>query len=218
MITFDNVSKKYPCGHEALKNINLHIPRGELVFLTGHSGAGKSTLLKLILLLEHCSRGKVSINNKSLKSISRRNIPFYRRKIGMIFQDHRLLVERTVFENIALPLIISGYNATDIGKRVRAALDKVGLLGKEDSYPMMLSTGERQRVGIARALVHKPEIILADEPTGNLDPILAHEIIELFQEFNKVGVTILVATHNLALIARLRHRILTLDNGELIAE
>jgi cell division transport system ATP-binding protein len=218
MIQFENVSKKYSSGHEALKNVNLHIPRGELVFLTGHSGAGKSTLLKLILLLEHCSRGKVVVDNKSLKSIANRNIPFYRRKIGMIFQDHRLLIERTLFDNVALPLIISGYNSTDIGKRVRAALDKVGLLGRENAYPMSLSTGERQRVGIARAIVHKPDIILADEPTGNLDPVLAHEIIELFQEFNKVGVTILVATHNLALIARLRHRILTLDNGELIAE
>ncbi len=216
MITFDNVSKRYPSGHEALKNVNLHIPRGELVFLTGHSGAGKSTLLKLILLLEKCSRGKVLINDKSVKSIRQRYIPFYRRKIGMIFQDHRLLIERTVFDNIALPLIIGGYSTVDIGKRVRAALDKVGLLGREQDYPMSLSTGERQRVGIARAIVHKPEIILADEPTGNLDPILAHEIIELFQEFNKVGVTILIATHNLALIARLRHRILTLDNGELI--
>ncbi|MFI4954756.1 MAG: cell division ATP-binding protein FtsE [Gammaproteobacteria bacterium] len=218
MIKFENVSKKYPSGHEALKNVNLAIPRGELVFLTGHSGAGKSTLLKLILLLERCSRGKVLINDKCLKSIPNRNIPFYRRKIGMIFQDHRLLVERTVFDNIALPLIIGGYSATDIGKRVRAALDKVGLLGRESAYPMTLSTGERQRVGIARAIVHKPEIILADEPTGNLDPVLAHEIIELFQEFNKVGVTILVATHNLALIARFRNRILTLDNGELIAD
>lgn len=218
MITFENVSKKYPSGHEALKNVNLHIPRGELVFLTGHSGAGKSTLLKLILLIERCSRGKVLINDKSLKAIRTRNIPFYRRKIGMIFQDHRLLIDRTLFDNIALPLVISGYSTLEIGKRVRAALDKVGLLGRENSYPMDLSTGERQRVGIARAIVHKPEIILADEPTGNLDPVLAHEIIELFQEFNQVGVTILVATHNLALIARLRHRILTLDKGELIAE
>jgi len=218
MIRFENVSKRYESGHEALKNVNLFIPRGELVFLTGHSGAGKSTLLKLVLLLERASRGQIIIENQPLQEMRGRHIPFLRRKIGMIFQDHRLLLERTIYDNVALPLVLEGCNENEIGKRVRASLDKVGLLGREKSYPMSLSTGERQRVGIARALVHKPAIILADEPTGNLDPVLAQETIELFQEFNQVGVTVLVATHNLAMIARLKHRILTLDDGNLITE
>lgn len=218
MIRFENVSKRYDSGHEALKNVSLFIPRGELVFLTGHSGAGKTTLLKLLLLLERPTRGKITLENESLQNVRNKNIPFLRRKIGMIFQDHRLLMDRTIFDNIALPLILEGYSDTDIGKRVRAALDKVGLLGREKSYPMALSTGERQRIGIARALVHKPPIVLADEPTGNLDPKLAQEVFDLFQEFNQVGVTVLVATHNLGMIAKMRHRILTLDNGNLISE
>jgi cell division transport system ATP-binding protein len=196
----------------------LHIPRGELVFLTGHSGAGKSTMLKLILLLEQSTRGQVFVDGQALQNIHRRSVPIYRRKIGMIFQDHCLLLDRTVFDNVALPLVICGLSKNDIAKRVRAALDKVGLLGREKSYPMTLSTGERQRVGIARAVVHKPTIILADEPTGNLDPVLAQETMQIFQEFNQLGVTILVATHNLSLIARMRQRIITLDNGFLISE
>jgi len=218
MIRLENVNKSFSSGFEALKNVNLHIPRGELVFLTGHSGAGKSTMLKLILLLEQTTRGQVYVDGQSLGEIHRRSIPVFRRKIGMIFQDHCLLLDRTVFDNVALPLVICGLSTADITKRVRAALDRVGLLGREKSYPMTLSTGERQRVGIARAVVHKPSIILADEPTGNLDPVLAQETMQLFQEFNQLGVTILVATHNLSLIARMRQRIITLDNGFLISE
>lgn len=218
MIKFENVSKHYPSGHQALKEVNLNIPKGELVFLTGHSGAGKTTLLKLILLLERCSRGNITIDNQAVKAVRNRHISTFRRKIGMIFQDHRLLLERTVFDNVALPLVISGHDPAEIAKRVKTSLERVGLFGKENVYPDTLSTGERQRVGIARAIVTRPPIILADEPTGNLDPVLAQETIELFQEFNQAGVTILIATHNLALIARLRHRIITLDNGTLIGE
>ncbi len=218
MIIFDNVSKHYANGHKALKNINLNIPRGEMVFLTGHSGAGKTTLLKLILMLERNSSGNINIDSQALKNVSNRKIPLFRRKIGMIFQDHRLLLDRSVSDNIALPLVISGVPKNEIEKRVKASLERVGLHNKENVFPDELSTGERQRVGIARAIVTRPPIILADEPTGNLDPVLAQETIELFQEFNQLGVTILIATHNLALIARLRHRIITLDNGTLIGE
>ena len=189
---------------------------GEMAFLTGHSGAGKSSLLKLIALLERSSRGQVIINNQNLAKISRRRIPYFRRNIGIIFQDHQLLFDRTVYDNVALPLIIAGFSHRDIGKRVRAALDKVGLLNKEKKYPITLSGGEQQRVGIARAVVNKPPLILADEPTGNLDPELSAEIMGLFQDFSDVGVTVLVATHDLALISQLPYRMLTLKNGKLI--
>lgn len=216
MIRFVNASKRYSSGFDALKNVSFHMAPGEMAFLTGHSGAGKSSLLKLIALLERSSRGQVIVNNQNLTKVPRRRIPFFRRNIGIIFQDHQLLFDRTVFDNVALPLIIAGYSHHDIAKRVRAALDKVGLLGKEKKYPITLSGGEQQRVGIARAVVNKPPLILADEPTGNLDPELSAEIMNLFQDFSDVGVTVLVATHDIALISQLPYRTLTLKDGKLI--
>jgi cell division transport system ATP-binding protein len=218
MIRFDNVSKRYPGGFEALRNVDFHLRPGEMAFLTGHSGAGKSTLLKLIALIERTSGGQVLIGGQNLTKVGRRRIPYHRRNIGIIFQDHRLLFDRTVFDNVALPLIIAGFNRQDISRRVRAALDKVGLLGKEKVYPITLSGGEQQRVGIARAVVNKPPLILADEPTGNLDPELSREIMGIFQDFNAVGVSVLIATHDLALINTLPYRILRLDHGKLAAD
>src|SRR3569623_911683 len=203
-------------GHEALSDVSFEIARGEMVFLTGHSGAGKSTLLKLIALIERSSSGQVIVNDRNLTRLARRQIPYHRRSLGMIFQDSRLLQDRTVFDNVALPLVIVGeYDQREIGRRVRAALDKVGLLGKEKFYPVELSGGEQQRVGIARAVVHKPVLLVADEPTGNLDPALAREIMRLFEAFQQVGVTVLIASHDLDLIASLPHRVLTLDQGRM---
>jgi len=216
MIRFVNASKRYSSGFDALQNVNFHMEAGEMAFLTGHSGAGKSSLLKLIALLERSSRGQVIVNNQNLTKVSRRRIPYFRRNIGIIFQDHQLLFDRTVYDNVALPLIIAGFSHNDIGKRVRAALDKVGLLSKEKKYPITLSGGEQQRVGIARAVVNKPPLILADEPTGNLDPELSAEIMGLFQDFSDVGVTVLVATHDIALISELPYRTLTLKDGKLV--
>ena len=216
MIRFVNASKRYSSGFDALKNVSFHITPGEMAFLTGHSGAGKSSLLKLIALLERSSRGQVIVNNQNLAKVSRRRIPYFRRNIGIIFQDHQLLFDRTVYDNVALPLIIAGHSHREIGKRVRAALDKVGLLSKEKKYPVTLSGGEQQRVGIARAVVNKPPLILADEPTGNLDPELSAEIMSLFQDFSDVGVTVLVATHDIALISQLPYRVLTLKEGKLL--
>ena len=187
-----------------------------MAFLTGHSGAGKSTLLKLISLMERPTAGHVYINGHDLNSISRRQIPYVRRDIGMVFQDHRLLPDRTVFDNVALPLIIEGYLLPEIRKRVAAALDRVGLLDKSNNMPQTLSGGEMQRVGIARAIVNKPPLLIADEPTGNLDPKLSMEIIKLFEEFNAVGVAVLIATHDLGLIARMKYHTLTLKQGALI--
>jgi cell division transport system ATP-binding protein len=216
MITFDRVSKRYPEGHEALSELSFNIAREELVFLTGHSGAGKSTVLKLIMLMERPSRGQVLINGQNLKGLRSSQIPLLRRQIGVVFQNHQLLFDRSVFDNVALPLLISGYSLRDTGRRVRAALEKVGLLSREKDMPVTLSGGEQQRVGIARAVVNKPKILLADEPTGNLDPALSAEIMSLFEQFNQVGVTVLIASHDLALISRMRHRILTLRQGRLI--
>ena len=218
MIRFNNVSKRYANGHDALKHVNLNLDKGEMAFLTGHSGAGKSTLLKLISLVERSTRGEVFVNDINLNKVSNRRIPYVRRNIGMIFQDHRLLFDRSVFDNVALPLIIAGHPHREIGRRVRAALDKVGLLKKEKQEPIMLSGGEQQRVGIARAVVNKPPIVLADEPTGNLDPELSAEIMGLFQQFNQVGVSLLVASHDLGLIARMRYRTITLKDGSLVTD
>lgn len=218
MIRFDNVSKRYPGGYEALRNVDFHLQAGEMAFLTGHSGAGKSTLLKLVALIERTSSGQVLIGGQNLTRVRRRRIPYHRRNIGIIFQDHRLLFDRTVFDNVALPLIISGHNRQEISRRVRASLDKVGLLGKEKAYPITLSGGEQQRVGIARAVVNKPPLILADEPTGNLDPELSREIMGIFQDFNQVGVSVLIATHDLALINTLPYRILRLDHGKMASD
>lgn len=216
IIQFDNVTKRYPGGHEGLSGVSFQIEAGEMIFLTGHSGAGKSTLLKLIGLLERSTRGQVRVAGRNLTQLKRRHIPYHRREVGMIFQDHRLLHDRTVFDNVAMPLVVAGLGHRETGKRVRAALDKVGLLNKERSYPITLSGGEQQRVGIARAVVSKPPIVLADEPTGNLDPELSLEIMRLFELFNGVGVTLLVATHDLELISRMNKRILTLRHGRLL--
>ena len=217
MISFDRVSKRYAQGHDALREVSVDIGKDELVFITGHSGAGKTTLLRMIMLMERPSRGQVTIDGQNLAAIGPRGIPRHRRNIGVVFQNHRLLMDRTVFDNVALPLIIAGYDQREVGRRVRAALDKVGLLNRERAMPVTLSGGEQQRVGIARAVVGKPKIILADEPTGNLDPALSAEIMQLFEEFNQVGVTVLIASHDLALISRLRHRIITLREGRLVA-
>lgn len=217
MITFDRVSKRYAEGHEALSEISVEIRQDELVFLTGHSGAGKSTLLRLIMLIERPSRGQLIVDGQNLAKVSARGIPGHRRNIGVVFQNHQLLFDRSVYHNVALPLVIAGYDQREIGRRVRAALDKVGLLTKERALPITLSGGEQQRVGIARAVVARPRILLADEPTGNLDPALSAEIMQLFEAFNQVGVTVLIASHDLALISRLRHRILTLRDGRLVS-
>lgn len=216
MIVFDNVTKRYPGGHEALSEVSFELQRGEMAFLTGHSGAGKSTLLKLITLIERCTRGQIIVEGQNLTRLSPGRVPYLRRHIGIIFQDHRLLMDRTVFDNVALPLVIAGMRHQEIARRVRAALDRVGLLDKEKAYPITLSGGEQQRVGIARAVVHKPSILLADEPTGNLDPELSEDIMRLFGRFQQVGVTVLIASHNLGLIARMNHRILALRQGRLV--
>lgn len=215
MIRFDNVSKRYPGGHEALSNVSFHLPRGEMAYLTGHSGAGKSTLLKLIALIERPSRGNLVLDGVNLSSVRNRKIPYIRRNIGIIFQNHHLLYDRTVFDNVALPLIIAGYQHREVGKRVRASLDQVGLLNKEKAAPITLSGGEQQRVGIARAIVHKPGLLLADEPTGNLDPELSREIMELFARFNQVGVSVLIASHDLDLIKQMGNPVISLSQGQL---
>jgi cell division transport system ATP-binding protein len=217
MITFDRVSKRYEEGHDALREISVSIDRDELVFLTGHSGAGKSTMLRLIMLMDRPSRGQLIVDGQDLAAVGSRGVPRHRRNIGVVFQNHQLLFDRSVFDNVALPLIIAGYDHREVGHRVRAALDKVGLLNRERALPVTLSGGEQQRVGIARAVVGKPKILLADEPTGNLDPALSAEIMQLFEEFNQVGVTVLIASHDLVLISRLHHRIITLDQGRLIS-
>jgi len=218
MIEFAEVSKRYPNGQEALRNVTFQLADGEMAFLTGHSGAGKSTLLKLICLMERATAGQVIINGKNLNRTSRRKIPAVRRDIGMIFQDHRLLFDRSVFDNVALPLMIAGYPHREIGRRVRAALDKVGLLSKEKHSPIMLSGGEQQRVGIARAVVNKPPLLLADEPTGNLDPELSAEIMRLFEQFNQVGVSLMIASHDLSLIAQMHYRTLVMKGGRLVGD
>ena len=218
MIKFDNVSKRYADGQEALSNISFELSRGEFAFITGHSGAGKSTLLKLILAMETPSSGSLIANGVNLSRISAKQIAHHRRQIGTVFQDHQLLHDRSVYDNVALPLEICCDRPNDAARRVRAALDKVGLLKKEKSFPEALSGGEQQRVGIARAVVNRPSIILADEPTGNLDPGLSTEVMKIFQQFQSVGVCLLVASHDAALIERLNCRTLVLDGGKLLAD
>jgi cell division transport system ATP-binding protein len=214
VIEFERVSRRFG-DHDALRNLNLTLEKGEMVFLTGHSGAGKSTLLRLLLLLDRPSGGDIRVNGESTSNIRPRRVPRYRRRFGVVFQDHRLLFDRSVYDNVALPLVMAGFSPTDTARRVRAALDKVGLLSHERANPAALSGGEQQRVGIARAVVARPEFLIADEPTGNLDPKLSTEIMALFEAFNQVGVTVLVATHDLPLISRRRHRIVTLQEGRL---
>ncbi|WP_133408424.1 cell division ATP-binding protein FtsE [Parashewanella tropica] len=216
MIEFEQVSKVYPSGQKALTQVNFALGSGEMAFLTGHSGAGKSTLLKLITAIERASAGRVIVNDYDVSALKPKQVPYFRRNIGMIFQDHHLLMDKSVFDNIALPLIIEGYSMGDIKKRVAGALDMVGLFGKEKHLPIMLSGGERQRVGIARAIVNKPSLLLADEPTGNLDPKLSMDILRLFEILNDVGTSVLIATHDLGLIARMKYRTLTLKQGRML--
>ncbi|BBD81250.1 cell division ATP-binding protein FtsE [Aerosticca soli] len=218
MIRFEQVSKRYPGGHEALVQLSFELADGEMAFVTGHSGAGKSTLLKLIALLERPSQGEIVIDGQRLSRLHRRNIPKLRRGIGMVFQDHHLLMDRSVYANVELPLLIGAVPPAERARRVRAALEKVGLLDYERQLPGSLSAGEQQRVGIARAIVARPALLIADEPTGNLDPQLAVEIMQLFAEFQDVGTTVLIASHDLPLIKRMKRRVVVLDHGRLIAD
>ncbi len=217
MIKFVNVTKRYPETGDVLRNVSFHLRRGEIAFLTGHSGAGKSTLLRLIAAMERCGRGQILLDGQDLSHVKESQLPYIRRKMGFIYQDYKLLQDRTVFDNVALPLVIAGFGHHEIARRVRAALDKVSLTGKEKKYPLALSGGEQQRVGIARAVVNKPPIIIADEPTGNLDPELSEEIMFLFGQFQQVGVTVLIASHDISLITQLNHRVLKLDHGQMVS-
>ncbi|RZO87275.1 MAG: ATP-binding cassette domain-containing protein [Oceanococcus sp.] len=217
MLELQGVSKQYPDGQVALDSIDLSLGEGEMAFLTGHSGAGKSTLLKLIALIERPSQGRIIVNGTDIGRLPRGHIPYYRQNIGLIFQNVQLLHDRSVFDNVALPLLIQGFSPRDLGNRVRAALDTVGLLGMEGKAPVQLSGGEQQRVGIARALVVRPRLILADEPTGNLDPELSEDIMGLFGRFNELGVSLMIATHDIDLITRLNKRRIVLSRGLLEA-
>lgn len=218
MIRIEDVTKRYPGGQEALSGLNLTVDKGEMLFITGHSGAGKSTLLRLIALIERPSSGQVIVDGQNTRRVKRRKIPAYRRQIGMVFQDHKLLYDRPVADNVALPLVIAGVNHHDAGRRVRAALDQVGLLHKERRNPETLSAGEQQRVGIARAIVTRPKLLIADEPTGNLDPDLSLEVMRIFRRFNEVGVTLLIASHDISLIDRMGCRRIALDEGKLVPD
>lgn len=215
MVRFERVSKHYASGNMALSNISFELARGEMAFLTGHSGAGKSTLLKLMMMMDKPSRGTVIVDDRNLNRMPGIMVPYHRRKIGVVFQNHQLLFDRSVYDNVALPLQIAGFSPADAGRRVRAALDAVGLLGKEKRNPIELSGGEQQRVGIARAVVNKPPLLLADEPTGNLDPELSAEIMQLFSRFQQAGVTVLIATHDIDLVQRMGCRRIILDHGQL---
>lgn len=215
MIRFDQVSKRYPGGKDALSRVSFELADGEIAFLTGHSGAGKSTLMKLVIVMERASQGQVFVNVVNVNRVRSAQIPGIRRNIGVVFQNHQLLFDRTVFDNVSLPLLIAGFGHREIGRRVRAALSKVGLADRERAYPVTLSGGEQQRVGIARAVVNRPALLLADEPTGNLDPDLSQEIMNLFNQFNQVGVSVLIATHDLDLVARMGKRQIILHGGRL---
>lgn len=217
MIELNHVFKRYPGGNEALSDVSFSVGKGEMVFLTGHSGAGKSTLLRLISLMERPTRGQILVNGHNLGRLSRRRVPYFRREIGVVFQDNKLLNDRTVFDNVALPLVVAGITGDEVRKRVQAALDKVGLLARARSYPLTLSGGEQQRVGIARAITHRPGLLIADEPTGNLDAAMSDEIIDLFKDFNDHGVTVLIATHETRHIERLQKRVIALGRGHMVA-
>ena len=216
MIELSHIDKTYPNGHQALNDVSFKLVSGEMAFVLGHSGAGKSTLFRLITLIERPSSGRIIVDNQDLSTLRNNKIPALRREIGVIFQDHKLLYDRTVFDNVALPLIVIGMPHDEIQKRVRAALGKVGLSGKEKQLPITLSGGEQQRVGIARAVINRPSILLADEPTGNLDDALSDEIIDIFNDFNQVGVTVLIATHDLRQVERLQKRTIMLADGKVI--
>jgi cell division transport system ATP-binding protein len=218
MIRFDQVFKRYANGREALAGVSFNIESGALTFLTGHSGAGKSSILKLIALIERPTRGQVIVNSQNTSGVKPRGIPHFRRQLGVVFQDHKLLHDRPVADNVALPLVIAGLPRREIDKRVRAALDQVGLLGREKSLPLELSTGEQQRVGIARAVVAKPTLLIADEPTGNLDPELALEVMKLFKRFSEVGVTVVIASHDVHLIDQVGARRIVLSAGRVVGE
>jgi len=215
MIRIEDVTKRFATGQAALKNLSLTVEKGEMVFVTGHSGAGKSTLLRLIALIERPTSGQVIVDGQNTRRVTRRRIPAYRRQIGMVFQDHKLLYDRPVFDNVALPLVIAGIGHREAARRVRAALDQVSLLHKEKQSPETLSSGEQQRVGIARAIVSRPKLLIADEPTGNLDPDLSLEVMRIFRRFNEVGVTLLIASHDIALIDQLGCRRIPLADGSL---
>ena len=215
-IRFEGVGKSYAEGREALGEVSFEVEAGEMMFVTGHSGAGKSTLLRLLALIERPSEGRIEAFGQDLSKVRRRQLPAYRRRLGLVFQDHRLLVDRNAFENIALPMVLDGFGADEIAPRVARALDQVGLGGRERALPSELSTGEQQRLGIARALVAKPQLLLADEPTGNLDPKLATEIMALFVSLKEQGTTVIIASHDLPLIQRMRKRTLVLDRGRMI--
>lgn len=215
MITFNQVSKHYLKGHDVLTQVDFSMQQGEMVFLTGPSGAGKSTILKLLALIESPSAGDVIVKGKNLNHVKRREKPQYRSNLGIVFQSPHLLMDRTVFDNVALPLIIQGQLVQTITKRVHAALDRVGLRFAEHLYPAQLSGGEQQRVGLARAIIHKPMLLLADEPTGNLDPSMSRDVMSLFSDLNRLGMTILVATHDLPLIATMKHRMVMLQRGQI---
>jgi len=215
IISFSEVSKRYPGGYEALSGINFEVGAGELVFVTGHSGAGKSTLLKLVAAIERASAGTVLVGGQNVSAMRRAAKPFLRRNLGLVFQDHKLLYDRNVFDNVILPLQVIGQTMKDASRRARAALDKVGLLAREKANPMSLSGGEQQRLCIARAVVNRPSILLADEPTASLDQETASSVMEIFRSFNQVGVTVLVATHDLAAIAQMQPRLMALSKGRL---
>lgn len=217
MIVLDNVTKRYPGSQEALSNASFSIEQGEMVYVTGHSGAGKSTLLKLVAAIERPTTGTVLINNQNVSQLRESALPYIRRKFGLVFQDHKLLYDRNCYHNVALPLSINGITGADAGKRIRAALDKVGLLNKEKAMPITLSGGEQQRLAIARAVVSRPSILIADEPTGNLDKNYAGDILSLFSAFQQVGVTVIIATHDALGTANKGHKILHLDHGQLVS-
>ena len=216
MINFDNVTKRYPGNHEALTNVSFKVNQGEIVYVTGHSGAGKSTLLKLMAAIERPTTGTVLINNQNVSKVKAATLPYIRRQFGMVFQDHKLLYDRNCYQNVALPLMINGITGSDAAKRIRAALDKVGLLNREKSMPISLSGGEQQRLAIARAVVCRPSILIADEPTGNLDRNYAEDIIALFKAFQQVGVTVIIATHDALGNANYANKVLHLNQGQLL--
>lgn len=216
MISFNQVCKRYPGGYEALKNVTFEIAEGEMAYLTGHSGAGKSTLLHLIAAIERPTSGSIVVKGQNIASLKSGALPYLRRNLGLIFQDHKLLFDRSVFDNVLLPLQICGFDYRESASRVRAALDKVGLLQREKSNPIALSGGEQQRLCIARAIVNRPSILLADEPTGNLDAEYAAEIMGIFKSFHQVGVTLLIATHDDSILRRFEGRTFTLKQGELL--